>query len=195
LWPTRPQRARALGCRFGDDEEERVLDQIGGIPAHPLLVHAPLVLISLTLVLGLVYVVVPPLRPRIDWALVLLAAAGPVSALLATASGERLAERLGGSAAISRHEGLGELTRNFSAVLLVAVLLLVAVDRLRVRRGRRQRALAEGDDPGTAPPRAGGGVWTVFSVVLSVVLVAAGAVTGTYLVLTGDTGAHMVWSQ
>jgi uncharacterized membrane protein len=172
-----------------------VFDQVNGIPAHPLLVHAPLVLIALTCVFGLVYVVVPVLRRKIGWVLVLLAIAGPVSALLATLSGERLAVRLGGNDAISHHEELGELTRNWSAVLLVAVLMLVAVDRLRDRRKRRQRALAEGDEPAEVSPRTGGGVWTVLSVVLSIVLLVVGAVAGTYLVLTGDTGAHMVWGS
>jgi uncharacterized membrane protein len=171
-----------------------VFDQVNGIPAHPLFVHAPLVLIALTLVLGLVYVVVPPLRPRAGWALVVLAVAGPVSAVAATLSGERLAERLGGGDAIEHHEELGEMTRNAAVWLAVAVLLLVAVDRLRLRRKRRQRALAEGDEPGAAPRPSGGGVWTVLSVVLSVAVVALGALAGTYLVLTGDSGAQMVWA-
>ncbi|HEY0485716.1 MAG TPA: hypothetical protein VGD72_05655 [Mycobacteriales bacterium] len=170
-----------------------MLDQVNGIPSHALFVHAPLVLISLTLLLGLVYVVVPALRPRIDWALVLFAVAGPVTALLATLSGERLEARIGASPAIDHHASLGELARNLSAVLLVAVLLLVGVDRLRARSRRRARALAEGDDP-AAPARPAGGAWTVLSVVLSLVLLGVGAATGTYLVLAGDTGAHMVWA-
>jgi uncharacterized membrane protein len=170
-----------------------VFDLVNGIPAHPLFVHAPLVLISLTLVLGLVYAVVPPWRRRVDWALVLLAFAGPVSALLATESGDRLTERLGASAAIDRHAAFGEVTRNLAAAMLVVVVLLVATDRLRAARKRRRRALAEGDEPGAPARRTGGGVWTVVSVVLSVVLLGLGGVTGAYLFNTGDTGARMVW--
>jgi uncharacterized membrane protein len=170
-----------------------VFDQVNGLPAHPLFVHAPLVLIALTLVLGLVYVVVPPLRARIDWALLLLAVAGPVSALLATLSGERFKARLGGSPAIDRHEELGVITRNAAVMLLGVVLLLVAVDRLRVRRTRHQRTLAEGDEPGRPSRTVGGGVWTVLSVLLSVLFVVVGATVGTYLVLTGDSGARMVF--
>jgi uncharacterized membrane protein len=170
-----------------------VFDQVNGLPAHPLIVHAPLVLIGLTLLLGLLYVVVPPIRSKTDWALVLLALAGPVSALLATVSGERLAVRLGGSEAITQHEKWGELTRNVSAVLLVVVLALVVVDRLRRRRKRRQRALAEGDDPGAPARTVGGGVWTLLSVVLSVLLLVVGGTAGAYLYLTGESGARMVW--
>jgi uncharacterized membrane protein len=170
-----------------------VFDLVNGIPAHPLFVHAPLVLISLTLLLGLLYVVAPPLRPRVDWALVLLAVAGPVSALAATQSGERLEARLGGSDAIDQHQQYGELLRNLAAVLLVIVVLLVLVDRRRLARTRRQRALAEGDEPGAPARRTGGGVWTVVSVLLSVALLGVGGATGTYLFLAGDSGSKMVW--
>jgi hypothetical protein len=36
-------------------------------------------------------------------------------------------------------------------------------------------------------------VWTVLSVLLSVLFVVVGATVGTYLVLTGDSGARMVF--
>ena len=170
-----------------------MFDQLNGIPAHPLFVHAPLVLVPLTLLLGLAYVVAPPLRPRIDWALVLLAVASPVSAFTATQSGERLEERLGPNAAIARHQHYGETLQNLAATLMVVVLLLVLVDRLRVARSRRQRALAEGDEPGAPSRRVGGGVWTVLSVLLSVALLGVGGAAGTYLYRTGDSGSKMVW--
>jgi uncharacterized membrane protein len=170
-----------------------VFDLLNGIPAHPLFVHAPLVLIPLTLLLGLVYVVAPSLRPRIDWALVLLAIASPISAFAATQSGERLEERLGPNAAIARHQHYGETLQNLAAALLVVVLLLVLVDRLRTARRQRQRALAEGDEPGAPSRSTGGGVWTVVSVLLSVALLGVGGVTATYLYRTGDSGSKMVW--
>jgi uncharacterized membrane protein len=170
-----------------------VFDLVNGIPAHPLFVHAPIVLISLTLVLGLVYVVVPPLRPRLGSALLLLAAVSPLSALFATVSGERLAARLGENDAIRRHEGFGEMTRNLAAVLLVLVLMLVVVDRLRVRRRRREETLAVADHPGRLGGRGGGGVWTAVSVLLSVLLLGVGGATGAYLYLAGDSGSRMVW--
>jgi uncharacterized membrane protein len=170
-----------------------VFDLLNGIPAHPLFVHAPLVLIPLTLLLGLAYVMVPPLRPRVGWALVLLAIASPVSAFAATQSGERLEGRLGPSDAIEHHQQYGETLQNLAAVLMVVALLLVLVDRLRVARKRRQRALAEGDEPAAPVRRTGGGLWTVLSVLLSVALLGVGGATGTYLYLTGDSGAKMVW--
>lgn len=169
-----------------------MFDLLNGIPAHPLFVHAPIVLIPLTLLLGLVYVVLPPLRPRVDWALVLLAVASPVSALFAKLSGERLAARLGENDAIRRHEGFGELTLDFAAVLLVAVLMLVLVDRLRVRRRRRDEVLAVEASSGSAGARPGGAL-TAVSVLLSVVLLGVGGVTGAYLFLVGDSGSRMVW--
>jgi ABC-type Fe3+ transport system permease subunit len=85
------------------------------------------------------------------------------------------------------------MTRNLAAVLLVVVLLLVLADRRRAARKRRQRALAEGDDPGAPGRPAGGGVWTVVSVLLSLALLGVGGATGTYLFLVGDSGARMVW--
>jgi uncharacterized membrane protein len=113
-----------------------MFDQVNGIPAHPLFVHAPLVLIALTLALSLIYVVLPPLRRRFDWALVLLAVVSPISAFFATESGEKLEHRIGENSSIEQHSEFGETTRNLSLLLLVVVVLLVVVDRFRNLRTR-----------------------------------------------------------
>jgi uncharacterized membrane protein len=170
-----------------------LFDTIDGIPLHPLFVHAPVVLIPLTLALGFVYVFLPPLRRRVDWALFLLAAAGPASAFAATQSGEQLRGHLDPgktNRVIAAHQHFGENLRNVSALLFVVVVLLIFCDRLRVRRKRR--GTVPGAD-GMATRRRGGGFWTVLSLVFALAFLGIGGLTGYYVFKAGDTGAHMSW--
>jgi uncharacterized membrane protein len=171
----------------------RLFDTIDGIPLHPLFVHAPVVLIPLTLGLGLVYVFLPPLRRRVDWALFVLAAAGPASAFAATQSGEQLRRHLDPTTTnpvISVHQQFGENLRNVSALLFLVVAALIFSDRLRIRRKRR--GTVPGPE-GSATLRGGGGLWTVLGLVFALAFLGIGGLTGYYVFKAGDTGAHMSW--
>ena len=52
-----------------------MFDRISGLPAHPLIVHAAVVLVPLLALGAIVYAVVPPLRKHFRWAVGLLAIA------------------------------------------------------------------------------------------------------------------------
>jgi uncharacterized membrane protein len=175
-----------------------VFDRFRGIPLHPLFVHAPLMLVTLTLALGFVYVILPPLRRRVDWALFLLAASAPVAAQLAALSGTDLRRHLDPSTTnkvIAQHQQYGETTRNLSIALFGVVFLLIIADRLRVRRKRRRAAAAAAAGSDITAPRAkaGGGFWTIVSLLLALAFLGVGGVTGYYLFQVGDSGAHMTW--
>ena len=152
-----------------------------GIPLHPLLVHAVVVLLPLLVAAGLGYALIPRLRSRLDLAAGLLAVVAPVSTFLTRQSGLALRNRLISRGTLSAdyvplvnaHLGFANRTLIVSIVLGVLVLLLLGY-QLRARRSGGST---------------GGLLWWIL-VGLTVV---AGAVSLYYVYRTGDSGAHMVW--
>lgn len=155
-----------------------MFEEFKGLPLHPLVVHAAVVLIPL-LVLGVVaYAIVPRFRSRIGWAVVALAVAAPLAALFAKLSGDAFRQRLidnnniGGKVLerVNDHRSLGNITLWFTVALAVITLLFVFIT------SRRTPAI----------PR-----WGV--VVVGVVVVGLAAASGYYVFWTGDFGARAVW--
>ena len=172
-----------------------MFDEIMGLPAHPLMVHAPVVLIPLTVLTALVYGLIPPVRQRLGWLLVLFSLAAAGTSYAAAESGSRFAVELGGATpAISEHEDFGQMLRNLAALLALVAVVLVVVDRARHRRRRLQ--FADDGSPHTyARARSGGVLLVVVSVVLTIGLLAVAGGAGYYVYLTGESGAEMVWGD
>lgn len=147
-------------------------EAIGGIPIHPLVVHAVVVLIPLS-ALGVIAIsLVPRWRQRYG---VLVMGVALVAALLvpvATQSGENLQEVVGETAALERHAELGD-TMLYSAVPLAV--LAVLLWWLGIRRQR-----------GQPTPR-----WASVGAGVAGVLVALVALV--QIVLIGHSGAEAVW--
>lgn len=103
-----------------------MFDVIDGLPWHPLVVHAVVVLLPLT-VLGTIVIAAVP-RWRRPYGPLVLAAAAVSTALIpvATSSGESLEKHVGDP---GRHAELGDQLIWFALPLLVLVLLLVVLDR------------------------------------------------------------------
>jgi uncharacterized membrane protein len=170
-----------------------VFDTIFGLPAHPLMVHAPVVLIPLAVAAALVYALVPPLRQRVGWVLVLLSLAGAGGAFAAVESGQRFALTKPSSTQLNTHGNFGLQVRDFAVLLAVVAVVLVGVDMSR--RGRSTfRPSGDSDGYTYQRPRSGGVVMTVVSLVLSIGLLAVAGAAMFYVVRTGDSGARMVWS-
>lgn len=157
-----------------------MFEQILGIPAHPLLVHAAVVFVPLLVVAALAYALVPRVRGRVGWLAVLLAIVAPAAAGLATASGDQLQRMLVARNyppavlnQVSGHREWGDRTL-FSTILL-AVLTLVFV------------FLSSGNRRVPALP-----TWVAH--VLAAAVVVFGVITGYYVFQAGDSGAHAVWS-
>lgn len=155
-----------------------MFEEILGLPAHPLLVHAAVVFVPLLALVAVVYALVPRLRGRIGWAAVLLALAAPGATFVSRESGQELEQRLiaaNYSADILRqindHQGYGDLLFWFTSGLGAGTLLLVFVTSGRAR---------------TLPKWIG---W-----VLAAAVVVLAGFAGTYVYLTGDSGAEAVWS-
>ncbi|MBJ7470373.1 MAG: hypothetical protein JHD16_03690 [Solirubrobacteraceae bacterium] len=143
-----------------------VPEKIGGIPAHPLIVHLPIVLGPLVGLLA-VLLLVPSLRAKLAWPTAGLAVVFAVSAMLAVQSGETLAETLQLGDLIEEHEEAAEALRNI-ALLFAAVAVGVAALRSKVT-GTAQHAAV-------------------------VVLAVLGVATIGFTIKTGHEGAKAVWA-
>jgi hypothetical protein len=170
-----------------------VFDELFGLPAHPLMVHAPVVLVPFTVLVAIIYGFIPPARQRLGLLLILLALAGAGTAYGAVESGKRFVVRQGVTGpAVTEHQDFGEMLRNVAGLLALVVVVLVIVDRARHRRRRLQ--FADDGSPHTyARARSGGVLLGAVSLVLTLGLLAVAGGAGYYAARTGHTGAKMVW--
>lgn len=139
-----------------------------GLPLHPLIVHATVVLVPLTAALVILTAVSPRLRV---WAGPLPLAGALVSTALAplsTSTGESLEHRLGESKLIEEHAELGDMLVWFCLGMLVVVTATYFLHR----RGSVTRGLG---------------------MTLAVLGVVAGLATTVQVVLIGHSGAKAVW--
>ncbi len=149
-----------------------MLDLVNGLPLHPLVVHAVVVLLPLA-ILGTIAIAVRPRWRRPYGPLVIAAAA--VSALLipvATSSGEALERHVGDP---GKHAQLGDQLIWFAIPLLLLDIALVVLDRR-----------------GSASARHGGSRTLVTVAVLSVV---AALAAGVQVYRVGDSGARAAWGD
>jgi predicted membrane protein DUF2231 len=162
-----------------------VLEEFMGVPAHPLIVHAPVVFIPLLALLVAAYALVPLVRPHTRWVLGALAVVAPISALLAKLSGDALFDRMLERnlvtpefvPRIEDHQDLGTMTLWVTIAAGVLTLALVYVV-----------------GPRTAAP-AGAGSSKVLSLVLGGLAIVAAGVSLYYVIRTGDSGAKNVWED
>ena len=164
-----------------------MLDTIGGIPLHPLIVHAVVVLVPLASLLLLLAAVSPRIRHWAGLLTPILATLALVSVPLATESGESLERRVEESPALEEHTELGDSLLYF--VILVAVLAwaLWFLDR----RARAAVSSAPVGADGTAPAAPRSALLTAV-IVLSVLAVVA---TTVQVVRIGHSGASASWSD
>ncbi|GAA2170106.1 MULTISPECIES: hypothetical protein [Glycomyces] len=170
------------------------------LPLHPLVVHAPIILVGLLVLGGLAYLLIPPLRQRIGWAVAALALVAPASVYGAILTGQELAdynEPDGWSEAVTQHH-------DYAYWLLWTLLALVLVWFLFAGLDRGRRAARARDGGASAPAEDGEGAAAGSSdpaatgrkVVMFVVGVAAFALlllAGWWLFQTGHAGAEMTW--
>ncbi|MBG0831273.1 hypothetical protein HS041_26340 [Planomonospora sp. ID67723] len=153
-----------------------MFEEILGLPAHPLIIHATVVLTPLLAVLATVYALAPRTRAALRWAVLGLAVTAPLATLAARQSGIALKEgrfssvegTLGGR--IAEHEAFG--TPLTLAVAGLGLVSLALVQVLRAERHSRPVTL----------------VLTVLTVLLAAAVVY-------YAVRAGHSGAAAVWGS
>lgn len=149
-----------------------MFDLINGIPVHPLVVHAIVVLLPLATVGTLAIVFRPAWRLRYGPLVVAAAAIATVLIPVATASGEALEERVGRP---GEHAELGDQLIWFAIPLLLTSAALVWLE------WRRHRS----SEPASN---------TILRVVAGLAVVAALAST-VQVYRVGDSGARAAWGE
>jgi uncharacterized membrane protein len=143
-----------------------VFDLVLGLPLHPLVVHAAVVLIPLVAIAAIAAALKPGISHKYGAVIIGLAVVGQLSSFVAKLSGEAFEERLGID--IERHAALGDTAPLTSLPLLVLIVLLYRIDKQR-RKSKVRNLIA---------------ALTVIAAIF-----AAG-----YIAVTGHSGAEAVWS-
>ena len=149
-----------------------MLDTIFGLPIHPLIVHATVVVVPAAALAVLLSAVWPRFR---SWAGILtpaLAVAAVVLTPLSTSSGESLEHHVGGNSLIEEHSQLADMLIYWVVALLVGGAAVWWLNRRRA--GSASRGLL---------------------VAASVVAVVAALGTTVQVVLIGHSGAKAAWSD
>ncbi len=155
---------------------------IGGLPLHPLIVHAVVVLLPLATAGALACAVRPAWRAQLAVPTLLLTLAGTAAVPVAKNAGEQLQVALNGGSDLTReHAERGELLLPFAVGFLVLVIAMVVVER-RARVGVRTGGHASPPAPTRLPA------------ILAVVAALAGLVVTGLVVWIGHSGSAAVWS-
>lgn len=146
-----------------------MFDEVFGLPAHPLIVHAAVALTPLLALLGVAYAVLPRFRPRLGWAVTGLAVLAPLSVLAARQSGGALREARFAAVdgelltKLDGHEAFATPLLLATAGLGISALLMVFVRKEAIRK--------------------------LFSATTALLALAAAY----YAFRAGDSGARAVW--
>jgi hypothetical protein len=175
-----------------------VFEQIGGLPLHPLAIHAAVVFVPLLAIGAVAYAVVPGWRRLLWWAVGLLALAGAGSTILARFSGVAFRQRLlrkhlltpEFTPKVDAHQHFGTVTMWVTIALAVVTLVLLWAAPRRPAPGGGS---AGGGGSGVGSRGRAGG--TAVQVVFTVVVIGLAVASLYYVYRTGDSGARMVWGS
>jgi len=164
------------------------LETLFGLPAHPLLVHIPVVLVPLAALIAIVFAFRPAWLDRFGWGLVGLSFIGAIGAIFAAGSGEGLEslQNEAETAAREDHFELGETARTIAIVFFLIVTAIVVVRYLA-----RKRA-AKGDQAT--------GLWALLAskgaaICMAAALVLSGAAATYTMAKAGHQGAKLAWEE
>jgi len=163
------------------------IDNLFGLPAHPLVVHAPIVLVPLCLVAAIFMAAKPEWRRRFGVPTAVLAVVAAISVQLAEGSGEALEERVRETNLVERHAEIAELAKPFVFLFALALVAVVVWDLVQGRR-------VAGDEVGTAASTSAATASKLVSVAM-VVTVLLGGVATYEIVQTGHSGAKAAWDN
>lgn len=159
------------------------LKTLFGLPAHPLMVHLPVVLIPLAGLIAIVFAFRTQWLDRFGWALVALSGLGALGGILAAGSGEGLEDLGERKAGLHDHAEMGEAARTLGIVFFLIVLAVVVARHLARRKGEGAQGVW-----GFVGSKAGA------IVAAAALVVSAGAATYTISV-AGHQGAKLVWEK
>lgn len=161
------------------------IEELFGLPAHPLVVHAVVVLVPLAAFGTVLAVCWRGARGALLWATCALALLAAVLTPLATGSGEELEREVEETELVEDHAATGDRMIPLAAGLFAGSAALLGTEEYRKRRPRH-------DDSGAArtapvPP------WVVAAVSVLAVVTALAATA--QVVIAGHSGAKATWSD
>ena len=151
------------------------IDELFGLPAHPLVVHAAVVLLPLAAILTVVCAAVPRARRQYAPIALALALAATLAVGLAQGSGEALEERVDETPLVEEHTGQGERVLPWAIGVTIAAAAVTAAPFLARRR-----------------PSISGG--SVTAALVAVSLIASAGATWT-VTEVGHSGAKATWND
>ncbi|MCB0896882.1 MAG: hypothetical protein H6529_12295 [Nocardioides sp.] len=183
-------------------------DSIFGLPLHPLIVHATVVVVPLAALLVILQVCWPRFRA---WAGPLppaLSLAALVLTPLSTSTGESLEEQVGESSLVEKHAELGDQLIWFTVALFVFSAAFWWLERAR----HHAAELAAGPAAPTTTPGSGGTAtltapaparhttsaperFRTLTAIVGVLAVLAALGTGVQVARIGHSGAKAAWSD
>jgi hypothetical protein len=153
------------------------LDSLFGLPAHPFLVHIPVVLIPLG-ALGALLMLSSKLRPMIGWWVCGIVVVAGIATQLAISSGQSLEEYVKETELVRDHTRIGENIRPWLLLMFLALVGLMLVDRAIRRRGE---------------PVARTDALQIARVALSVVSIVFAGISVYWVYRIGHSGSKAVW--
>lgn len=148
-----------------------MLDLVDGLPVHPLVVHAVVVLVPLSVLGTIALAVRPAWRERYGVLVLAVTAVATVLIPVATSSGEALEKRVGDPGV---HAHLGDQMIWFQLPVLVTCAALVWLGH-RTRRGHA--------------------VGRTLALVVAALAVVASVASAVQVYRVGDSGARAVWGD
>lgn len=171
------------------------MDELFGLPAHPLLVHGAVVLVPLAALGVVITAFWPAARSRLWIAVVAIALVGTITTYLAAESGGSLEHDVRETDLVEQHAELGDSGLAASAAVLVAALGVAGFGLYERRRSQTAKAdVADGDRQGEGQSGSDGrtvGLRVAIGVV-AVTLAVAGTVQ---IARIGHSGAKAVWND
>ncbi|MEH3067862.1 MAG: hypothetical protein PGN15_07300 [Aeromicrobium erythreum] len=143
-----------------------MLDTFNGLPLHPLVVHAVVVLLPLSVVGAVAVALRPAWRQTYGWLVAGLLVVATALTPVATSSGEALEKRVGDP---GRHAELGDQLIWFEIALLVVLVAMLVLHRR--------------------------GVVSAAAKVVAVLVLVASVAAGVQVYRVGDSGAKAVWGD
>jgi hypothetical protein len=178
------------------------MDTVFGLPAHPLLVHVPIVMLPLAAIGVIVMIIRPQWHRRYRWAVLVLGAVGTLGAILAASAGEELERRIeaveGADAASSweHHAELGDTARGVAIAFFVVLVAFVLVPWwLERRRPTSDGASTVDTTADRAPVVPASKRDKILIGVVAALAVLGAAASVTTIVQAGHTGSESVWED
>ena len=162
------------------------LSTVFGLPLHPLIVHATVVLVPLAALAVLLHGFLPSARHRLGLLTVIASALAVALVPLSVSSGEQLQKIVGDSRLVERHQELADGMLPWTiGLLVVAVLLWI-----------RDRRMASRTIPGDGRPSVRRSLDLLLRpVVLGLLVVVAVVGTGQQVIRVGHSGAQAAWGD